>query len=474
VKPNQYLFASLFVCLLSTSLLAQESDLYGTGGRERGMGVGVASPKGHSSLYYNPAGLTRTSTLNGRLDLSFHSGSASVSSSNPTFNRDAENELGSSAFLGVGIASPVSMDECPTCQKDNAMIAHTCPICGTNLPSASDSAWYDGLYWGVWFEFPVTDGTQVGLTSDQQNPEWAQYGRTTSRLAASLGLAYQVNDWFSAGLSAHLVYISSGEISNSVIAFSIEGEYSNIEINQGVDFSGAVTLGLLFKATENIDVGLTFRSERAGQTNSDSSTLLEIPIINYSATTDFMIRSTPGFSPAQVAAGMEWIINESWSVAFDLTWMNWSAYEGPYSFLITTGQTETATMPVQKPGHKDIIVPRVGAEYIVNETWKVRGGYGYRPNPATAQDGLMNVIDSSAHMFSFGAEYKINKTMSIDAFLQVHLFEKQSTVEDDDKHDQTVPTSSGGTTTIEITPDPMSWSVSGTFYLIGFSFNFVL
>ncbi len=474
MKPNQYLFASLFVCLLSTSLLAQESDLYGTGGRERGMGVGVASPKGHSSLYYNPAGLARTMTLDGRVDLSLHSGSASVSSPNPEFNQDAENELGSSAFLGVGIASPVSMDECPTCQKDNAMIAHTCPICGTNLPSASDSAWYDALYWGVWFEFPVTDGTQVGLTSDQQNPEWAQYGRTTSRLAASLGLAYRVNDWFSAGFSAHLVYVSSGEITNEVLAFNSGAEYSNIEINQGVDFAGAVNLGLLFKATENIDVGLTFRSERAGQTNSDSSTYLNILNNTYTSTTEFKIRSTPGFSPAQVAAGMEWMINERWSVAFDLTWMNWSAYEGPYSFLITGGGTETVTMPVQKPGHKDIIVPRVGAEYIVNETWKVRGGYGYRQNPATEQDGLMNVIDNSAHMFSFGAEYKINKTMSIDAFLQIHLFEKQSTVEDPAKHVQNVNTSDGSPATITSTPEAPTWSASGTFFLIGFSFNFVL
>ncbi|SVE11610.1 uncharacterized protein METZ01_LOCUS464464, partial [marine metagenome] len=98
----------------------------------------------------------------------------------------------------------------------------------------------------------------------------------------------------------------------------------------------------------------------------------------------------------------------------------------------------------------------------------------YRSNPATEQDGLMNVIDSSAHMFSFGAEYKISEAMSIDAFLQIHLFEKQSTVEDDDKHDQTVPGSMGGSETIEITPDPMNWSASGTFYLIGFSFNFVL
>jgi long-subunit fatty acid transport protein len=366
------------------------------------------------------------------------------------------------------------MDECPTCQKDNAMIAHTCPICGTNLPSASESAWYDALYWGVWFEFPVTDGTQIGLTSDQQNPEWAQYGRTSSRLAASVGLAYRVNDWFSAGFSAHLVYVSSGEITNEVLAFQVEEEYSNIEINQGVDFAAAMSLGLLFKATEMIDVGLTFRSERAGQTNSDSTTLLNILDTVYESETEFKIRSTPGFSPAQIAGGLEWTINESWSVAFDLTWMNWSAYEGPYSFIITGGGTETVTMPIQKPGHKDIIVPRVGAEYIVNETWKVRGGYGYRPNPATEQDGLMNVIDSSAHMFSFGAEYKINKTMSIDAFLQIHLFEKQSTVEDPQKHIQNVTSSNGNTVPITSTPEAATWSASGTFYLIGFSFNFVL
>lgn len=470
------LLASLFLLFLSSTLPAQESDLYGAGGRERGMGAtGVAGVKGHSSLYYNPAGLTRTYTLNGRLDISGLFGSSSVSSTNADFNADAEGEVGSSGFLGIGLASPVSMDECPTCQKDNAMIAHDCPVCGTTLPAAQESVWYDALYWGFWVEFPVTSGTGVQITSDQQNPEWAQYGRASSRLAASVGMGYKINDWVSAGLSMTLFYISNGVINNEINAFN-PGEYSNITVDQGVDFAGSLNLGLLFAVTEDIDLGFCFRSERAGQTNSDSSTKLETVIIG--TTTEFLIRSTTGFSPVQVALGIHWEINDDWNVAFDLTWMNWSEYEGPYSFLTTGGGTGATAMPHTPADYSDIIVPRIGVEYIINETWKVRGGYGFRPNPAPDQDGLMNIIDSSSHMVTFGVEYKINQTLYLDGFLQVHIFNEQSTTEDPSRFPvfENQPNPSPPPLLIDIPVDPVvdSWSATGTFFMLGFSFNFVL
>jgi long-chain fatty acid transport protein len=125
-----------------------------------------------------------------------------------------------------------------------------------------------------------------------------------------------------------------------------------------------------------------------------------------------------GFTPQQVAMGLTFTRVEDLSINFDLTWVNWSAYESPTAELLARLEVDPPPgTPVELPDEpeptvlvppefSDRFVPRAGIEYRGARFAKVevpaRVGYVYERSPVPDQPGVTNLIDADRHTVTVG------------------------------------------------------------------------
>ena len=81
----------------------------------------------------------------------------------------------------------------------------------------------------------------------------------------------------------------------------------------------------------------------------------------------------------------------------------WSSYDA-----IRIEYPDTGALAVDKKNYKDVIRLNFGGEYLLNDTWALRGGYAYDQSPTNSNymDTLVPVGDR--HLFNIGCGYKRN------------------------------------------------------------------
>lgn len=104
-------------------------------------------------------------------------------------------------------------------------------------------------------------------------------------------------------------------------------------------------------------------------------------------------------------------------MAFDVEWLNWSKYYDEIPVSLTNVQMN-GPMPDQKftmkLGWKDQWVYKVGFEYPATETIKLRMGYAYGKNPASAE-GLLAIMNPIVeHHITGGLGYDINDNIEFN------------------------------------------------------------
>lgn len=127
------------------------------------------------------------------------------------------------------------------------------------------------------------------------------------------------------------------------------------------------------------------------------------------------------FDPQQAALEVAFQPRPFTTVALQLCWKGWSAYPLPT-------RNVTAASPEQpKPGFRDTVVPRVGAEHHFRwGGWSLalRAGYFFEPTPVPEQRGATNLLDNHRHVFTLGLGTALSRArvtpFSADAFFQYH------------------------------------------------------
>lgn len=438
---------ALVIAALPTILLAQgEKDATGSGARQRAMGgAGIAGARGHDALYYNAASLASSWNLVGGAELSLTLPAASVSSPSGDFNNNAEGDLYALGYAHVGIAGPVSYNNCPTCDSKNAEFPHDCPACGTPYAPVDPGGFLTRLFWGASLDLSLRNVGYVNTTSDQSNPEWMRYGRAQEQLTASGGVAYRITDWIAAGISVSFLYSTFGSIHNDF--FALSSTPSNISFEQKTKYFLALNAGILVSPSDRLHFGLSYRSEQAANVENDSVT--NVDTFGLPADVVILIEATTNYSPQQLGFGASWRISDSWTVIADVVWMDWSEYPGPYSYLTEKEDGPAVTPPHPNIRFKDTFVPKLGAEYAVSKTWKLRAGYGFHPSPAPDQGGTTNVIDSDVHIITLGAAHDLSADFRIEGYFQWHLLAGQSVTESNSS------------------AVPNRWEVTGSFLVFG-------
>ena len=200
-----------------------------------------------------------------------------------------------------------------------------------------------------------------------------------------------------------------------------------VDIEDATDSTVAGNLGILWKAAENLQVGLTWRSGVELDLEGDVSL-----VIPEAATTvsGGLLQSleTSGKTtvalPQIIGAGVAFQATDTFQLIADVNWNNWSVYEDiDFDF-----QDETSYFPdTENPRDwEDTWTFRLGGEYLLKERIALRAGYLFDQSPIPDKSIGPELPTSDRHGITLGFGYTWDK-VALDLAYS-HLFIKDRSV----------------------------------------------
>ncbi|WP_162428240.1 OmpP1/FadL family transporter [Pontibacter pudoricolor] len=288
-----------------------------------------------------------------------------------------------------------------------------------------------GTPFQVYGVYGITDKLKAGLgvytpfgSTVNWGNEWnGRFGLNELSLKAIFvqpTLSYQVTEKL--GIGAGFVYSTGGV--NLKRSIPLEGNEGEGRAELDGDASGfGYNLGVFFKPTEKLSLGLNYRSQ-VDMEVEEGTAEFDVPA---SVQSRFPANGTSFKAklplPSTLTLGIGFNPTEKLTLAVDISRVGWSAYEKlrfDYGADVNGSNfTENAR------NYEDVFIYRIGAEYNVTESLALRAGAYLDETPV--QDGYLTpeTPDSDSRGLSFGLGYSINENISIDAsFLYINKKER--------------------------------------------------
>lgn len=241
-------------------------------------------------------------------------------------------------------------------------------------------------------------------------------------------VAYKINDKFSVGIGLD-VTIGSVKLVKSILQDGREDGSSYQEGSATLDGSASTAfgfnIGILYKPTDKIDIGLDYRS-KVSMKVEDGSTEFIVPT---SLSPYFPMGNTFNAElplPYVISAGLTYHVNNNFEVGAQFDWVGWSAYESlDISFAETTALLQNTSSPRE---YKDSWVLHLGAEYRFESNLQARLGFYYDKTPV--QDGYMTAEtpDNNRIGITAGLGYSIGERFQLDlSFLYINSAKREQT-----------------------------------------------
>lgn len=389
---NKAVFIILFFLSITNSAFASGFGVFTQGASGLGQANAVvAHPVGPSSLYFNPALLNDisgrqievgTTAIKADRSIKLDSGRTENGRNNWNFPSNTYYTHQASDKLSTGF--------------------------GLFFPFGLSTEWdedYEGRYLG----------TSGDITTLNINPVISYRLAENLTLAAGFSLLYlDANLKNSINQTAAYTLTDlqlSGGLGGALPALS--GPLPDIHQQfEGEGWGHGFNLGLLFKATDRISIGATYRSHIDVKAEGRATFSNVDPILSAG------IRDTNGQTnirlPAQATAGIAFYITPNLVIETGVRWEDWAS-------------TEELKIELSTPvlGQSANITPRdwrstwsynIGGQYKVNKSLALNAGYLYGENAAPESTFEPLVPDTDAHLFTFGAEVSKNSWTVIAAF----------------------------------------------------------
>lgn len=239
-------------------------------------------------------------------------------------------------------------------------------------------------------------------------------------------LAYQVNDRVSVGAGVSAMYIK-GNLSKAIDFGSIGaglGIPGSIPQNQdgAVKFDGSAwgygyNLGALFQVTQDTRVGIAYRSKIKEELSGGQASFSGVP----AALASSPLFSTTGAKttvnlPETASLSAFSQIDSKWAVMGDVTWTKWSRFQ-ELRLQFDNGAPDNVTAENWKNTYRI----SAGVTYQYSDRWKLRGGLAYDKSPVDDQYRTARIPDNDRKWVALGASYKLSDAGVID-FGYAHLF----------------------------------------------------
>ena len=348
----------------------QEQSVSGLGTAFAGS---TTSIRDASTIYFNPAGMTRLDGAQANLGVHLLLSNGDLDDTGTT------NPGPNPVSTGNG-GNPYSASPVP-----NAYIA---------MPLT------DMLWGGLGISAPF------GLANEYDDGYFGRFDSTETELITiniSPVVAYQATPWLSIGGGLDIQY-ADAELKSAISDTIAEGE-SKLE---GDDVSMGFNLGLLVTPREGTDIGFSYRNGINHELDGN------ISVTGLSG----LVPTAPNFSTAGSAdldlpdiwtLGVAQDLNDKWRVMGQITRFGWSDFED-----ITAISDAGAVISTVEQGYQNTWALAIGAEYEWNPEWTFRAGYQFDETPTTSEFRTTRTPDGDRHWFTAGATYDINEKFSVD------------------------------------------------------------
>ncbi len=370
--------------------------------------IGAAGIDDASTLFFNPAGMSRLSGTN-------LSGGLQIVISSVDINAEAEYNEDNLALgpLGIDIL-PQGIDG----------INNT----DTDLLAAVPAGYITHQYSDrLWAGFSLT--SHFGLVTEYDKDWVGRYHAIDSELLTldfNPSLAFKVNDTATVALGISALY-ADGRLTNAIDGGLLDtlagggniipdvtippGDFDlNAEL-EGDDWGFGFNFGILLEPSENTRLGLHYRSKIELELEGNSTTTGPSGF-----PTAVVAAKLPITLPGSLSVSGYHALNDQWAVMADLTWTEWSRVQN-LNITLADGRKNNNTWK-----YDDSTRIAIGTEYRHSPEWIFRAGLALDKTPVP-NDTLRSprVPDADRTWLSLGATHQYSKAVKVD-FGYAHLF----------------------------------------------------
>jgi long-chain fatty acid transport protein len=212
-------------------------------------------------------------------------------------------------------------------------------------------------------------------------------------LRSALGLAVQVNSKFSIGATVGLLYNENELVAPYIFQNREPDVYNGAKTLLNLRTTGFgvdATIGMIFKATEDLRFGIFYQSESIINSTGDASgdpyaqfgTSPGVLAFHY----DAEVKNT---FPQNGSAGVSWQFHPKWRATVQADWIDWAEAFDTLHISLSNGNNPNVNSALQGSGMKDSFplnwtsefVYRAGLEYKLTDNFAIRIGYCYGQSP---------------------------------------------------------------------------------------------
>ncbi|WP_038051537.1 OmpP1/FadL family transporter [Thioalkalivibrio sp. ALJ1] len=299
----------------------------------------------------------------------------------------------------------------------------------TQIPGRDSGNPYDptpvpNLYWAeqysdrVWLGFGLS--APFGLKNEYNDDFFARYDSLESDLRVlnlQPSIAFDLTDRISIGGGLDLQYADAtlrsatpdptGPNPDTDGEFELEGDNWDVGFN----------IGMLFDLTDNTRLGIHYRDGISHTLQGTATATLSTNDPNRAVVGDTIVQGgQAGLKLPDIASiGIRHRFNDRWTGLAQYTWFNWSNFDEIRIELATGDQ-------VLEQNYNNSYALAVGAEYEMNPRWTLRGGIQYDQTPTQTDGRSTRTPDGDRTWFSFGASYASSDRLTFDlGYSYIHI-----------------------------------------------------
>ncbi|AAZ98549.1 long chain fatty acid transport protein [Thiobacillus denitrificans ATCC 25259] len=247
-----------------------------------------------------------------------------------------------------------------------------------------------------------------GLKTEYE-PEWiGRYQAIESELKTinlNPSVAYKLSETFSVGAGLNIQWIEATLTHRQPLGpppfpaplLKIKGD----------DYGWGYNLGALWQATPATRIGVSYRSE------------VDYTLEGTSSTSDPVVNPLNGPVTAEVtlpdsaSLSLFHTLSPQWDLLADVSWTGWSDFDD----LPIRGTVDSTTIE----NWSDSLRYSLGATWHANEKWSLRGGIAYDEAPVSDRYRTPRIPDGARTWVALGGQYRVSKRSALD-FGYAHLF----------------------------------------------------
>jgi long-chain fatty acid transport protein len=236
-------------------------------------------------------------------------------------------------------------------------------------------------------------------------------------LRSALGVAWQINSKLSIGASAGLLYndnkLVTPYIFQNLQPASVNGAKTLLNL-QTTGFGGDATVGVLYRATTNLQFGAFYQSGSIINSSGDATgdPYAQFPPTQPGPLAFHYNAEVKNKFPQNASAGVSWRFLPRLRMSAQVDWIDWAHAFDTLHISMSNG-SNPGVNGVLGPSFRDNVplnwssefVYRVGWEYDVTDNLALRLGYAYGQSPVPDSTLTPLTAAITEHTFTAGAGY---------------------------------------------------------------------